>query len=266
MLIVKQVIKCYSENTATSPFFCVLSNGDYAILKYPNNPEGNLILINEFISYKLAEILGLDTPGYGICEFTPECSIPSNINVSDSNYGLCFYSKFINKAVPFSPSKISSVVNKEQFNKLIIFDHLIYNKDRHEGNILITISKDIKMLAIDHSHVFKNQSIWDKNTFIQGMKNSDYLDTDILEYNDYTYKSLFEIINFNNENTHRFTRLIKLNLTESIINDIISSLPSSWIKYVDELDIKYLIKYLIYRVEHIDETVSMIIEERKRLR
>ena len=98
------------------------------------------------------------------------------------------------------------------------------------------------------------------------MKNSDYLDTDILEYNDYTYKSLFEIINFNNENTHRFTRLIKLKLTESIINDIISSLPSSWIKYVDELDIKYLIKYLIYRVEHIDETVSMIIEERKRLR
>lgn len=266
MLIVKQIIKCYSENTATSPFFCILSNGDYAILKYPNNPEGNLILINEFISYKLAEILELDTPDFGICELTHECSIPSNINISDSNYGLCFYSKFINKAVPFSPSIILSVKNKEQFKKLIIFDHLIYNKDRHKGNILITISKDIKMLAIDHSHVFKNQSIWDKNTFIQGMKNSDYLDTDILEYNEYTYKSLFEIINFNSENTEKFIHLIKFKLTESIINDIISLLPSSWLKCVDELDIKYLIEYLMYRIEHIDKTVNMIIEERKRLR
>lgn len=168
----------------------------------------------------------------------------------------------ISKAVPFSDSKISKINNKEQFIKLIIFDHLIYNKDRHQGNILISISKQIEMFPIDHSHVFKNQAIWDKNTFIQGMNNSDYLDNDILNNNKSTYDALLGHVNFSKETTVPFIEQIKSKLTKTKINDIIYSTPKSWLQSVDLQDLEYLEKYIIYRVEHIDQIIDMIIEER----
>lgn len=68
------------------------------------------------------------------------------------------------------------ISNKETYEEIILFDQLIYNKDRNKGNLFISTGKGAKLLyAIDHTHVFKNATIWDSICFRQGISDNDYI-------------------------------------------------------------------------------------------
>lgn len=80
------------------------------------------------------------------------------------------------------------VSNTDSYEKILLFDHLIYNKDRNKGNLLIYFGKGDKLLyIIDHTHVFKNQTIWDQNCLRQGMIENDFKDLEILNENRYEF-------------------------------------------------------------------------------
>ena len=49
-------------------------------------------------------------------------------------------------------SMLSLVENKET-EKIILFDHIVNNCDRHKGNLIIDISKMAKLYVIDNSHI-----------------------------------------------------------------------------------------------------------------
>ena len=267
--------KCYAEYAATCPIHCNLNDGTMAIVKYPNNLEGNLILFNEFISYKIAEVIGLKVPSFGICELDGRAAfgneyasqIKSDSNaeiITSDNFGICFYSEFIRNTMPFKPFFIRDLSNLENFQLMIIFDHIIYNKDRHPGNILISPVENI-FYAIDHSHVFKNQCIWDSISFEQGIASNDYCDKDIVELNSDTYESIWRTKKFDIQLAKKQAEEIQSILTPRCISDIINQLPKEWFSYISLTDLKSLEKYLNYRILNLQSVIDTIYEAKEEL-
>ena len=258
---VSSINKLYSEYAATEPFFACLDNGQEVVVKYINNCEGNLVLINEYISYCIAKAMCVPTPDFGICLLDSSVNVACDFNLTTANYGPAFYTVFVKKTMPLLASGfISLPKNIESFINILLFDHIIYNKDRHPGNFLY--SQDGELFAIDHSHVFKNQCIWDRFAFSQGMTNNDYLDKEILEFNQETYSILFEKLRLKRDSFNNISNLVKTNLTEEYIRSIFEKLPSCWTNDIPTEDLTHLEKYINYRISHIDDIVNMICEER----
>lgn len=253
-------ILSYVGNGVTKPLNATLSDGRNVIIKMNNNDEGNLTLINEYISYNLAICFGINVPDSGIAIINEKTLIGSNeILIENDNLGHCFYSTRIDRANILNEKTMSFVENKEDLMKMILFDHIIYNKDRNKGNLIISQMKEsIKVYIIDHTHVFKNECIWNKFTFIQGIKECDYNDFLIFENNKFIYDMV--------KNTHEWD----INIVEELVEDfksryvkfdyknIISKIPEGW-KNIKP-DLEELIQYLDYRMSHIDDIKSLIID------
>lgn len=204
----------------------------------------------------MAQIVGLRMPVSGICLF--DASTQDSGVLTQENYGLGFYSTYYEKNTILKSGIIKFIVNKETIYKLIMFDHLVYNKDRNPGNLLVEFkAKSIYLTVIDHSHVFKNQTIWDKQCFKQGIEDNDFLDTDIMEYNDVLYSMFYRNIFFTKELLMECGNAFKKTLTAEILSNIISKIPSAW--GVSNDDLKALKEYIIYRLNHIEEICDMII-------
>lgn len=238
-----------------------------AVVKYPNNNEGPLVLINEFVAYKIAEAMNINIPSCGLCtlnsdsNFGPEFQTQQELNniITKDNYGICFCSSYIKMAIPFKPSFARMVCNIEDFQKIVLFDHIIYNKDRHEGNILLcTNDMKIYVYIIDHSHIFKNQCIWDRYSFSQGIEDNDYKDNDILIANQTIYNAFWKIKAFNKENALKQSQTIQSILTKDFIRDIIDSLPQPWCKEVNPKDLIALEGYINYRIIHLPDIINII--------
>ena len=82
---------------ATEPKFAILDNGTQVIVKLLNGPEGNLVLFNEYICYRLAILLDIPMPHSGICIFDHKTEIQDNSIASSANFGRAFYSEFMPK-------------------------------------------------------------------------------------------------------------------------------------------------------------------------
>ena len=82
--------------------------------------------------------------------------------------------------------------NKEDFVKILLFDHIIFNTDRNPGNLLVRFCKnDVSLKVIDHTHVFISQALWDASCLKRAMEENDLLDTKVLEYNSYLIWNVF---------------------------------------------------------------------------
>lgn len=195
-------------------------------------------------------------PESGICIFDNLTDTKGII--SPKNYGYGFYSTYLEKNTVLKSGIIKLIVNKEDIYKLIIFDHLVYNKDRNPGNLLVEFkSKSIYLTVIDHSHVFKNQTIWDKHCFEIGIKEQDFTDQDIICNNNTLYSMFYRNISITKEQLLKIGRAYKEILTSDVLSSIISSTPSEWETNVSDLEA--LKEYLIYRLAHVDEICDMII-------
>lgn len=270
MLSVKTILKCYLNEGATEPINCILDDNTRAVVKYPNNNQGNLVLINEYLAYKIAEAINISTPSYGLC-LLDENSVSSsefksqqnsyNI-IKKNNYGICFYSSFIPNLIPLRPTFARKISNPDGFQKMIIFDHLIYNRDRHNENVGICLD-DMKFYAIDHSHSFKNRlyettCIWEEKDFMNGIELKDYNSTDILESNKEVYDTMWSTKAFNKKIALEQSYEIQKILTENFIRNIINSLPSSWSEQIKTTDLIALEKYINYRIIHLPDIINVI--------
>lgn len=259
LLSVNSIKKVYLTYASTEPFLGELEDGKEVIVKYLNNNEGNLVLINEFLSYCIASSLEVNIPDFGICYLPDSVRIDCDFFIQNENIGPAFYCCYIKNAVPLI-SNAFQISNIDNFVNTLILDHIIYNKDRHSGNYIYA-PKGL-LYAIDHSHVFKNQCIWDQYTFIQGMKNSDYKDTDILDFNKNTYDILFEKAKLQKSSFNKIISLVKTNLTSTYIHSIFNNLPKEWLVNIPVADLEKLEEYINYRISHIDDIVNLICEER----
>jgi hypothetical protein len=246
------------ENGATEPVDALLDTEERAIVKTFNNIEGNLTLVNEYVCYRLCVQLSIPIPVAGIA-YIDEQTIdesPQKI-ITPEKFGPCFYSKRIDKAATLNAFIIDHIINKEDINKIVLFDHLIYNKDRNRGNIIVGTGKTIYMYAIDHSHVFKNECLWDRWCFERGISDKDYNDTDIINSNREMYDLFWQNMSRNREILLSLSDEFKNKICYNLLNEIISELPIEW--EVPEEALTALKDYIFYRLEHINNIVEVII-------
>lgn len=252
---VKQ-IESMVGNGATEPLFGILEGNKRAVIKVFNNIEGNLTLVNEYICYRMATIFDLPMPTSGICLCNSN-TIDLNGLIKNENLGFGFYSIYQEKNTLLKLGIMKHIGNIEIIYKLIIFDHLVYNKDRNSANLLIEYKKNnILVSVIDHSHVFKNEAIWDTNCLNTGIVENDYMDTIIMESNKCIYSLFYQTISIDLnsllDSAHRMQEL----LSEKILDEIFSDIPNEW--GVCENSLYSLKRYLIYRLNHLEDICSMI--------
>lgn len=250
-------IERHIENGCTEPFLAILNSGEekiYAVIKTKDNIQGILTLINELVCYKLANAVGILMPDSGVAIIDDQTIMKENM-LTNNDFGSCFYSKYIEKSTILNENIMEFISNKEAYEEIIIFDHLTYNKDRNRGNLLISTGKGAKLLyTIDHTHVFKNETIWDSICFRQGISDNDYLDINILKANGYGYFSRNKAIN--KANLLKTAEKFKQVITKELLDDSINSIPYDW--KISSNDLDALKNYLIYRVEHLNEMCEMI--------
>lgn len=245
-------------NGCTGPVRAYLDDDTHVIIKLYNNPEGNLTLFNEYLGFKLAKQVGLPIPAAGICLIDHQ-TIDEYQTLLPENYGYAFYSTYIQSTI-LKPGIIKHLSNKDSFYKLLLFDHIIYNKDRNVYNLLTTFTKkDTSFSVIDHSHIFKNETIWDNNCFRQGIAENDYNDTYILESNTPMYDMFLQEIGFEADRLNHEANCLHGVITDAIICDAISEIPEEWKPSQNNIDA--LREYLLYRCSHLQDICDMIIEQ-----
>lgn len=242
-------------NGCTEPLNAVLNSGQHVISKTYNNIQGNLVLVNEYISFRICRKLDLPIPDAGIALIDEQTEYNEN-DISEKNYGFCFYSVRIDKVAPVNLAIIPRISNKGDFYKLILFDHLVYNKDRNRGNLLVTSGKTIQMYAIDHTHVFKNQTIWNKNCLETGMTLNDYKDHEIIDSNKQVYGFFWEYLNKDYDILLQTAHEFQTKLKSQDLDEFINELPESW--SISDDDTAALKKYIMYRLKHLDSICTVI--------
>lgn len=246
-----QVVEYTYENGVTEPKFCLLDNGTECIVKLNNNIQGNLILFNEYLCYRLALLLEIEMPISGI-GLVDKDTVINDDSVTEKNFGYCFYSTYMHKSTKLVQPIINLMKNKDEFYKIILFDHIIYNSDRNPGNLLVQYYKrNVSLQVIDHSHVFKNQTIWSENCFKIGMDENDYNDDIILERNNFLYQMFYINLKFSMEELLKYKELFISVFTKEKLLKIIEDMPKEWLP--PQKDINALIDYLIYRLNHFED-------------
>lgn len=87
------------EQGTTMPVRCRLSNGLNVIVKYMNNPYGQMVLVNEFVGSCVADVLGVTIPEFGICNLSENVISSTNANecIDEINSGPAFFRVHIQK-------------------------------------------------------------------------------------------------------------------------------------------------------------------------
>lgn len=235
---------------------CILDDDIRAVVKSFNNVQGNLALVNEYICYRLANILNLPMPTSGIC-VCDSTTVDVNGLIHAENLGLGFYSTYLQKNTMLKCNIMKYVINIEIFYRLVIFDHVVYNKDRNMGNLLVEYKKkNIYVSVIDHTHVFKNETIWNANCFKKGMEEKDFEDISIMESNDYLYRMFYSTITITYEKLLLCAQEMRQLISDKTLDNILSEIPNEWgVKEEDGVALK---EYLLYRLNHVKEICKVI--------
>lgn len=250
-------------NGATSPIQGIANEKDYVIKTF-NNVQGNKVLVNELICYLIAEKLLLPIPKAILGQIDKNTVIDKYVHDSedfDENcYGVAFCSELLTPVTIVKSDKMLKLAPNFQWllPKLMLFDHLIYNKDRNMGNLLISLSKKDKQLyIIDHSHTFNMESIWNSTGLYQKIDSKDYLDDYIMKNNSYHYSKFKEALKIDLITMQDTVKYFQDNLPLDFFKGIIDKVPEVWENDKDEL--RALSEYLIYRMEHITDFAEMIL-------
>lgn len=236
----------------TKPYLVECSNGKKYVAKFCGNPEGTRVLINEYVSASLGKLLNLPIPNFELAkiDFSIFKDILSNIRLID---GPVFCSEWVEKSGPVPGYYIlTKTTNKFDAIKILIFDVIIGNNDRNPGNLLINF-KNNTVVAIDHSHVFINQAVWDEYTLKDLINNK----IDITEMSKFNYNNLSQCLNDKSyvKEVKEFIHKIK-RITKSDIEVIVNGIPSDWNISIGEK--RALIDFLFDRINRIDEICNLL--------
>lgn len=243
-------------NGITEPKLAMTDDNTPVIIKTLNGPEGSLVLFNEYVCYRMAMLLNIPMPVSGICLIDQD-TIIYNDCVHSKQFGYGFYSTYLNKSVTLVDTIIPLMQNKEDFFKILLFDHVIFNTDRNPGNLLVQYYKNnITLQVIDHSHVFINQAIWDASCLNRAIAEKDYFSTRILDNNTYLYSMFFHNIAITKKHFDKLKIEFSNKITKKTIYSILADVPSVWMPTSRDTDT--LVAYILYRIDHLDDIYTTI--------
>lgn len=245
-------------NGQTRPFRVKCDDGNEYYVKFKENPESSRVLINEYVSTKIAEILDIPITTNRFVEigqtFIDLYGEKINSHIEElPSCGLHFGSQKIDKVYPITSSKIiSSTTNADCLSSVLLFDHLIGNQDRisNKGNILLDGGDEKLIVVIDHSHAFDLGPIWDEHQ-LRIRINEPLIPYDL---NGYVYSKWIPHINGNSPFSSFFHKLP--GLTDDILYHIISKIPEEWL--ITEGEKEALFLYLQDRRNQIDVLPSLL--------
>lgn len=256
--------------TATMPVRCILEGGLNAIVKYQKNPEGLEVLIDEWIGNSLADLIGLTIPRYGLCNLTSDVIEETNRNyeIDTRNAGIAFFSEYVNNSAPVNRKALKNAENKET-EKLLLFDHLINNEDRHEGNLIYKVSKSPKIIFIDCSHfmTIKGHFLNRDLNMTKELSEQKILDAKLLsDKNKDIYDLLCVTQGYDEDTLWSECRRIKQVVSNDRLKKIQLSIPDEWKTVHTEKRIRDIFTILQRRIFLIERITEMIAEERRRAR
>lgn len=258
---VEEVLDVIEVGT-TIPVRCRLKNGMNVVVKYMKNPFGQIVLVNEWIGSCIADLIGMNNPEYGICKLSEEIIENTNYNeeIDKRNSGLAFYTRDYTSSIPPSLAMLALVENKEP-EKIILFDHIVNNCDRHNGNLIIDLSKSARLYIIDNSHIITDGV----NTTVEWeMTDEAIFSRRILDKNKDIYDILCNSMGFREEKLLSEAQVIKDSITKEILTEIKNSIPKEWSHSVGEEKVDMIFEVLNKRLNSICELSQMIIEERRK--
>lgn len=237
----------------TDPVLMGCQNGHY-VVKSANSEHGPRVLVNEFVSYKLAKLLDLPIPDAALIHINQEL-IDSSSDLT--NMGVCpgyhFGSQFVQKSTTsLQPPLIRLAQNLDDVPSIILFDQIIFNDDRtkNKGNLMFDLKKK-KLVIIDHSHVFKLGAIWNSHQLKFINDEAPQLVNDFHRHN---YKILLEYVNGFNP-FHKIVTKIK-GLSRQDIEWCCEGIPDSWL--LPEEDKEALIEFIWYRIINVDGFLTLL--------
>lgn len=259
------------EEGVTFPLKCKLSNGISAVVKYQMNPAGSEVLINEWVGNSIADIIGLTIPRYGVCLLPHDTIQKSEVfgELSFDNSGLAFFSEFIKCTAPVNTEMLKKSSNKET-ERLLLFDHLIINEDRHNGNLLAQVSAERKVFFIDCSHFLTNNNSLHEKLDIEKEKSIGAVRDNHLMVNPSTnrgpniYLTLCNTMGFNDRTLLDEKERMKCLLDNNCLREIKESIPAEWRTQSTAQRIDDMFSIIGYRLEHIEDICDMIIFERSK--
>ncbi|MCB6571545.1 hypothetical protein LI142_18760 [Eubacterium limosum] len=248
-------------NGCTEPFLAITDDNVQVVIKLFNNIEGNLVLFNEYVCYHLAKTIGLRIPR-GDAFLVDKTTMYKNGVVAPANFGVCYGSEYMEHSLQLNHGIIRKLLNLDDYYKMILFDHLVFNTDRNIGNLLTRIMKKEQYLyVIDHTHVFKNQAIWCSSDLERGMDELDFSDNSILCENERCYNYFFQNVGIDEDKLKIAASVFDSKINYDIIKRIIESVPNEW--RCSEDDANSLARYLSYRLAHINDYCDLILNYNK---
>ena len=246
----------------TCPVRCRLSDGSIGIVKYQKNPFGNIVLINELIGSMIADEIGLQIPEYGICNLSEDVinDTNNNMEIDYNNSGFSFFTVVHNSSFPII-GKVLRMVSNKQAELIILFDQIVNNYDRHDGNLIIEVLDGLaKLYIIDNSHIirdFKNE------TLEYAYSDKCILSDKIQKNNKEVYDKLCFGLGFKIEVLETEAQFIKKVINENFFNRIKDSIPEEWLCNISKEDLNSMFDIIKKRIDNLDKIIDIIKEGRK---
>ena len=245
------------NNGCTKPYYIYCDDGNIYVAKFKQNPEGSRILVNEYVCAKIAEVLELPLSFPTLINVTPEFVNDYGKEISEHllnnvHPGIHFGTRKVKKAYPIT--KTDMLIGAENIHVIpgiILFDHLVCNKDRDSngGNLLFDQSKK-EIVVIDHTHTFDLGAIWTAADLKQRIGQP----FSSLCTSGYVYSKLVQFVKGNNPFCSVLEKMKCLN--ENVLGDIINNVPDEW-----EIDLseKIALKaYLLDRLRRIGDVLPVL--------
>lgn len=254
MLTVNNVIK-FIGTGITIPHLVTCSDKKVYVVKFPGNPETERVLVNEYVCYRLAKLLILPiidaSVAYVDKDVFSKFQVDGRVKPKE---GYAFASLYVKTANNLNtPELLTLAKNKVDAIKILIFDLLVANTDRHQGNLFYD-HKYKKILIFDHTHVFSLEAVWDGVQLKRYIGEKFTLDN----LNQYNYNNLIHVNNLGvnyREEIFDFKKVIKM-----IKKDDLYSIMEDTKKYWDFSDRDYdvLVEYLYERFSRVDEVYQLL--------
>lgn len=210
--------KGHSDIAQSQPQIILLSNGKEYLVKFINNPQGNRMLMSEYVGTMLAKHIGLPTIPFEIVYLPKEFITENKLDSHKFKHGNQFASLYIEdcSGLWFKPKK-EQVKNREMLAGIVVFDFWLRNKDRDSSNILLEPSPkpNYYIHMIDHGNCYPS-----KRALLEMIDNPKKLQLSVV------HKWCISMLDNKEELTYYLDKIVNLN--NDLVRDLIYSIPDDW--------------------------------------
>ncbi len=238
----------------------------HCLVKFRQSPQGPKLVINEFVGFSLATLLGIPHPRVGVVNIgatllpdNGRLELPETVRFDLCAFepGLHIYSQFLDGSTDrFAPSDLRSISdNGSIFAGVVLLDILLSHWDRSPGNmnLLLHRASQQRLYLIDLGHSFGGGELWG----VGDIEDSSLLPvSDPLPYADDLEAYCRLVSNPARSFEPYLARLARID--ERGIMAIIGAVPNEW--QLTAAEAEMLVKYLSDRVAALPDYMAERLE------